>query len=259
MLETAIEAAYAAGNFVMEAYGAIEANHVDLKGQGDYVTHADKESEDIIIQTIQKQYPDHSFYGEEAGYQNSGSDYVWVIDPIDGTTNFIQGIPQFSISIALMYQNEIQVGVVYDPLKKEMFRAEKGKGAFLNDKPIRVPQLDDLSKAILTTGFPYRIYPYIDDFMNIFKELFFVTGGIRRMGSAALDLAYTACGRFHGYFELKLAPYDIAAGILILEEAGGKVSGFQGENDYFKTGNVIGGSQKVHELILNVTKKYSIS
>ncbi len=258
MLETAIKAAYAAGHLVMEAYGDIETEHVDAKGQGDYVTYADKAAEEVIVQTIKNTCPDHSFYGEEAGFQNSGSDYVWIIDPIDGTTNFIQGIPQFSISIALMYKNTLQVGVVYDPLKKELFRAEKGKGACLNHRPIHVPRLDDTRKAILTTGFPFRIHPYIDDFLQIFNALFLVTGGIRRMGSAALDLAYTACGRFHGYFELKLAPYDIAAGLLILEEAGGIFSDFQGTQKCFETGNVIGGSKAVHELILNVTRQYPI-
>lgn len=258
MLETAIKAAYAASDVILKAYGSLENDHVDLKGQGDYVTDADKESEKAIVRIIKAKYPDHSFYGEESGFLDSGSDYVWIIDPIDGTTNFIQGIPQFSISIAMMYKDELQVGVVYDPVKNEMFRAEKDKGAFLNDKSIQVSQLEDMSKAILTTGFPYRIQPFIDDYLSIFKELFLKTGGIRRMGSAALDLAYTACGRFHGYFELKLNPYDIAAGLLILKEAGGLFSEFQGGNDCFKSGNVIAGSPKVYHQILNITKQYAI-
>jgi myo-inositol-1(or 4)-monophosphatase len=229
---------------------------IALKGKGDYVTELDNRSEQAIIQHIKKNYPDHTIYAEESGRASGEMCCQWFIDPLDGTANYVQGIPLFSVSVAFLEEGEIKIGVVYDPHREEMFWAEKGKGAFLNETRIHVSKKKQSEYAMLGTGFPWRIKPCLDDYLASFRELFLLTSGIRRMGSAALDLAYTACGRFDGFWEMKLKPYDIAAGVLLVQEAGGIVTDFGGGEEYMTSGNIVGASPFIHPQIVSVTKKY---
>jgi len=246
ILDVAIEAAHAGGAILLENYGKLHASQISLKGAGDWVTDCDHASEQKIIEIIRTHFPDHSIHAEESGSDSIQSDSEWFIDPLDGTANFVQGIPFFSVSLALVQDEKIQVGVVYDPLHNELFHAVHGQGAWLNQNPIHVSEKNDLSKAMLTTGFPWRSKSYLDEYVKSFKAIFMPVAGARRMGSAALDLSYTACGRFDGFWEMQLKPWDIGAGILILQEAGGVVSDFKGGADYFKTGNLIAANPSIH-------------
>jgi len=226
-LETAIEAAQKAGVILTEHYGKLKSGQISLKGARDYVTEIDQLSEKEIIQTLKSKFPDHSILAEESGEESHNSDYQWILDPLDGTVNYI-------------------------PLKKELFYAEEGKGAFLNDQKIHVSQKDNLKDTLLATGFPFRIHERLDPYLDVFRVIFSKVTGIRRAGSAAIDLAYTACGRFDGFWEMGLAPWDIAAGILIVEEAGGRVSGFHGEKEIPQTGDLVCGNPKIHPQIIEI-------
>lgn len=249
-LETAIEAARKSGVILMEHYGKLKKDQVSLKGARDYVTEIDNISEKEILQTIQSKFPDHSILAEESGQSTKESPYEWVLDPLDGTVNYVHGFPMFSISIALTYNRERKVGVIYDPLKNELFCAEKGIGAFLNNQKITVTQSKTLEEAFVATGFPFRIHDRLDPYLEIFKLIFKSVTGIRRAGSAALDLAYTACGRFDGFWEMGLSPWDITAGLLLIEEAGGVISGFHNEKEIGPEGDVVCGNPEIHKLIL---------
>ncbi len=255
-LAVAKGAAQIGGRILVEKFGTLQQDQIAFKDKGDYVTELDHRSEKAIIQHIREHYPHHSIYAEESGKAEGEKDYQWIIDPLDGTANYVQGIPLFSISIAFVEAGVIQLGVVYDPMREEMFWAEKGKGAFLNGKRIAVSTKKEMEYAMLGTGFPWRFKSCLDPYLESFKALFFLTTGIRRMGSAALDLAYTACGRFEGFWEMKLKPYDIAAGVLLVQEAGGIVSDVLGNSDYMVTGNIVGASALMHEQIVRVTQKY---
>ncbi|MBN2030436.1 inositol monophosphatase [bacterium] len=256
LLETAKQATQIGGRILVEKFGTLQQNQIAFKDRGDYVTELDYRSEEAIIRHIKKHYSHHSIYAEESGKEEGEKYCQWIIDPLDGTANYVQGIPMFSISIAFVEDKEIKIGVVYDPLREEMFWAEKGKGAFLNGKRIAVSTKKEMEYGMLGTGFPWRLKPCLDAYLESFKELFLLTTGIRRMGSAALDLAYTACGRFDGFWEMKLKPYDIAAGVLLVQEAGGIVTDMRGGNEYMASGNIVGASLAMHEQIVHVTKKY---
>lgn len=249
-LETALQAAQKAGNILMENYGKLKKDQINIKGLRDFVTEVDNLSEKEIIRIIKSKFPDHSILAEESGVTSQESPYQWILDPLDGTINYIHEFPMFAISIALEHKGEKKVGVIYDPLKKELFCAEKGKGAFLNEKKIHVTKTKTLNESIVATGFPFRIHERLDPYLDIFKLIFKDVTGIRRAGSAALDLAYTACGRLDGFWEMGLFPWDIAAGILIIEEAGGKVSGFHGEKEIPETGDIVSGNPMIHKLLL---------
>lgn len=252
-LVTAIKAARLAGEIILGNLGKISKKDIGLKKASDFVTSVDKESERIIIDTIKENFTDHLFLAEESLKECGKEAYRWIIDPLDGTTNYIHGYPVFSVSIALEYKREIILGVTFDPLKNELFQAEKGAGAFLNSKPIKVSSVN-LEESLITTGFPFRKKEMTDSYLKLFKNIFFKVSDLRRAGSAALDLAYLACGRCDGFFELGLSPWDIAAGSLFIKEAGGVVTDFGGGTKYLLTGNIVAGNPEVHKEMLKEVK-----
>ena len=254
MIKTAIKAAKEAGKFIKQNAGTIQSKNVDRKLAFDFVTDIDKESEEIIIDIIKKEFPDHKILAEESLRQESGG-FRWIIDPLDGTTNFIHNYPAFAVSIALEKDNEIILGVVYDPLHDELFHAEKGKGAFLDNSPIYVSAIADPGVALLATGFPFRSKEYLDLYLKSFQQLFKQVSGIRRAGSVALDFCHLACGRCDGFWEIKLGPWDIAAGSLIIKEAGGLITDFANEDDPMWTGNVIASNGLLHDTIFQVVNE----
>jgi myo-inositol-1(or 4)-monophosphatase len=224
MLNFAIETAREAGQILLEKFG--RAINVSKKGDINLVTEADLASEHHIIEKIKSHFPKHAILAEEAGEAvvfEEGSEWRWIIDPLDGTTNFAHGYPCFCVTIALERAGELVVGVTYDPTRDELFAAEKGRGATLNNKPIRVSQTEKLSEALLVTGFPYN-FKEREDFAQHLMDFLLYSRGVRRDGSAAIDMAYIACGRFDGFWEEGLNPWDVAAGTLLIEEAGGRVS-----------------------------------
>ncbi len=253
-LEIAVKAVKLAGQIVVEHLGKISQKDIDIKQASDFVTVVDRESEKIIINTIRESFPDHLFLAEESLKECGKGTYRWIIDPLDGTTNYIHGYPVFSISIALEYDGEIIIGIIFDPLRNELFWTEKGSGAYLNCLPIETSQVN-ISESLITTGFPFRNKEIIDRYLQLFKNIFLKVSDLRRAGSAALDLAYLACGRCDGFFELGLSPWDIAAGSLLIKEAGGIVTDFGRGNDYIWTGNIVAGNPKVHQEILEEVKK----
>jgi len=247
-INVAIKAARAAGGFIVNKLGKISKDEINLKSTSDFVTYVDKESERIIIETIKDEFPAHTILAEETLKEDG--EYLWIIDPLDGTTNYIHGYPIFSVSIALRYRNEINLGVVYDPLRDELYTAVKGEGAFLNGLSIRVSGVSELKDSLIATGFPFRRKEMIDLYLKLFKNLFGKVSDIRRAGSAALDLAHLACGRCDGFFELGLSPWDIAGGSLLIKEAGGIVTDFGGTDRYIETGNIIASTPALHNEIL---------
>ncbi len=257
MLNTAVKAARNAGNLINRYVDRVDSLKVGTKQLNDFVTEVDHFSEQEIIGTLKQAYPDHAFIGEEGGTQNSKDEKqpTWIIDPLDGTTNFLHGIPQFAVSIALQHEGQIQVGVVYDPSRDELFTATKGGGARVNNRRIRVNANTKLSGSLIATGFPYYQYDYLDRYMEILKTVITKTSGIRRPGSAALDLAYTAAGRFDGFWEFNLKSWDIAAGALLVQEAGGIVSDFSNGHDYLKSGDILCGPPKVHQELLDIIQE----
>ena len=254
-LNIMVKAARRASQIINRASQDIEHLQVTSKKQNDFVTEVDKAAEAAIIKVLREAYPDYGILAEESGQavgEGAGNDYQWIIDPIDGTTNFIHGFPQYSVSIALAYKGQLNQAVVYDPTRNEMFTASKGGGAFLNERRIRVTKCLKLEKALIGTGFPFRSFEHIDVFLSIFKELTEHSSGVRRAGSAALDLAYVACGRLDAFWEIGLAPWDMAAGCLLISEAGGLVSDLSGGEEYLASGNVVAGTPKVFSQLLQL-------
>ncbi len=249
-LSTAFRASMFAGKFILENMGKVSKKDIDTKQASDFVTYVDRESEKIILSTIKNEFPDHYFLAEESVKDSETGEYRWIIDPLDGTTNFIHGYPVFSVSIALEFRREIILGLIYDPLRNEVFSAEKGKGSYLNGKKIMVSSITDPRESLITTGFPFRKKEMIDPYLRLFKNLFYNVSDIRRAGSAALDLAHLACGRCDGFFEIGLGPWDIAAGTIMIKESGGIVTDFSGGEDYMKTGNIVAGPLVIHELMI---------
>ncbi len=225
-LEVAIESAREAGNLQISRLS--QSHQIEYKGEIDLVTDVDRACEDLIAQKITGHFPDHDILAEEGGGGRKNSEYKWIIDPLDGTTNYAHGYPLFCVSIALEFKGEIIVGVVFDPNRNELFHAEKGKGSFLNGKKISVSQTAELNKTLAATGFAYNVKKAKRNNLNHFRHMIMAVQGIRRDGVAAIDLCYVACGRFDGFWELNLFPWDIAAGFLIVCEAGGKVTNFSG-------------------------------
>jgi myo-inositol-1(or 4)-monophosphatase len=256
LLETAKDAARIGGKILLRAFGKLMPDQIGLKGRGDYVTDLDRRSERAIISRIKQAHPDHAFLSEESGEERRDSPFCWIIDPLDGTANYVQGIPMYAVSVAVKKEKEIVAGVVYDPEREEMLWAVKDGGAYLNGRKITVSSKTDMAYSMLASGFPWRSKDCLDPYMDCFKELFLAAAGIRRMGSAAIDLAYTAVGRFDGFWEMRLGPWDIAAGILILKEAGGVVTDFRGGEEYFKSGNVVAGNPAIQAKILEVTQRH---
>jgi myo-inositol-1(or 4)-monophosphatase len=251
MLNTAITAARRAGTFIVRSMEKRQYLQIDIKGQNDFVSEVDRQAENTIIKILRKAYPSHAILAEESGAQK-GDDYQWVIDPLDGTTNFLHGNPQFGVSIALRYRGELEQAVIYDPLRDELYTASRGAGAFFNNRRVRVSGLNSLEGALLGTGFPFRMQHHIDCYLDTFKALFHQVTDVRRAGAVSLDLAYIAAGRLDGFWEIGLGEWDMAAGALIIQEAGGLVSDFSGGNNYLNTGNIVAGSPKVHKGILQM-------
>ncbi|MGO1296643.1 MAG: inositol-1-monophosphatase [Vibrio sp.] len=245
MLNIAIRAARKAGNHIAKSLENAEKIETTQKGINDFVTNVDKEAEAMIIHTIQSSYPEHCIVAEESGLiEGKDKDVQWIIDPLDGTTNFVKGIPHFAVSIAVRMKGKTEVACVYDPMLNELFTAQRGSGAQLNNARIRVKQIKDLQGAILATGFPFKQKQHSESFMKILSSLFVECADFRRTGSAALDLCYVAANRVEGYFELGLKPWDLAAGDLIAREAGVILTDFAGGTDYLKSGNVVASSAR---------------
>ncbi|MFQ5649595.1 MAG: inositol monophosphatase family protein [bacterium] len=255
-LQTALEAARIGGKILKENLSGQKSREISEKQKFDFVTQVDVLAEKAIMAFILEQHPEHNILAEESGGQKTNG-FLWVVDPLDGTTNYIHGFPAFAVSVALLHQGQVQVGVILDPLRGELFAAEKGHGASLNDELIQVSQTTDISQCLLGTGFPFRAkhltMPYFKAFTSMFQEV----SDLRRAGAAALDLAYLACGRIDGFWEVGLNLWDIAAGVLLIEEAGGTVSGFLSANDHLETGNIIASNGKIHEQIAShVTRAF---
>ncbi len=255
MLTIAIRAARNAGDFIQRSSENIGRLTISKKSKNDFVSEVDRMAETEIINIIKSAYPEHSILAEESG-KHKGNDYLWVIDPLDGTTNFLHGYPQYAVSIALKNKGKIEVGVIYDPLRDELFTAERGGGAMLNNRRIRVSKQVNLNTALLGTGFPFKFPQHLDAYLSMFKSLTLDTAGIRRGGSAALDLAYLAAGRLDGFWEIGLKEWDMAAGILLVKEAGGVASDFSFNDQYLKSGNVVVGNPKMHQAIYKAIQPY---
>jgi len=253
-LKTAQQAAESGGRILMEGFGNIEKEQISLKGRGDYVTELDNRSEAEILKIIKAAFPDHGILAEESGSESHLAEYIWIIDPLDGTANYVQNIPIFCVSIGLQFRDDIVLGVVYDPVREERFCAVRGKGADLNNHPITVSSRKEMSHAMLASGFPWRSKTELDAYLKSFRTLFLMSAGLRRMGAAALDLAYTACGRFDGFWEMRLHPWDIAAGSLLVTEAGGCVTDFTGNDAFLRSGNVVAGNPSIHYHLCEVLR-----
>ncbi|WP_019917716.1 inositol monophosphatase family protein [Methyloversatilis discipulorum] len=255
-LTTAVKAARRAGQIITRASQDVDLLKVSSKRQNDFVTEVDRAAEDAIVGILREAYPDHAILAEESGESGPESEYRWIIDPLDGTTNFIHGMPQYAVSIALEHRGQMQSAVVFDPVRNEMFTASRGRGAFLNDRRIRVSRRAKLGEALLGTGFPYRVWDHVDAYLGMFKSLMEKTAGLRRPGAAALDLAYVACGRFDGFFEIGLSPWDIAGGSLLVSEAGGLVGNLQGETGYMESGNLVAATPRIYPAILQAIEPH---
>jgi myo-inositol-1(or 4)-monophosphatase len=254
MLNTAVKAARKAGAIINRASLDLDQLTVRSKQDRDYVSEVDQMAERAIIETLLDAYPNHGILAEESGSADArnGEDYQWIIDPLDGTTNFLHGLPQYSVSIALKHKGQITQAVVFDPARNELFTATRGRGATLNDRRIRVSKRAKLSECLIGTGFPFRDFSFAEAYLNMFRDMMKATSGLRRPGSAALDLAWVACGRYDGFFELGLNTWDLAAGALMVLEAGGLVGDFQGNDSYLKSGHIVAGNPKIFGQMLPV-------
>lgn len=244
MLNIAIRAAHAAGDYISRQVNNVPNLEIESKSKNDFVTQVDRQAEARIIDILLKAYPDHSILAEESGQQGE-SDYQWIIDPLDGTTNFLHGFPHYAVSIALSHKGRLEQAVIYDPMKQELFAASKGDGATLNNRRIRVTKPVSIEGALLGTGFPFKSREHFPAFQAMFADFFNQAADIRRAGSAALDLAYVAAGRLDAFWEIGLQPWDMAAGVLIIREAGGLIGDFSGNDNYLETGNIVAGNPKI--------------
>jgi myo-inositol-1(or 4)-monophosphatase len=254
-LNIAVRAARSAGNVIIRNLDRLDSLAIHTKDRNDFVTEVDQKAEQEIIYILRKAFPGHGILAEESGLRE-GDDYQWIIDPLDGTTNFLHGFPQFAVSIALRHKGRLEQGVVYDPLRQELFTATRGAGAMLNDRRIRVTKRTSLEGALLGTGFPFKAQQHLETYLDMFRALFPNTAGIRRPGSAALDLAYVASGRLDGFWEIGLNIWDMAAGVLLIQEAGGLSSDFLGGHSYLESGNLVAGNPKVFTDILKAIRPY---
>ena len=249
MVNIAIRAARNAGNVIRRASEHTNTLNVTEKSKNDFVSEVDQLAEQEIIRTLSRAYPDHAILAEESG-EHTGNDYQWVIDPLDGTTNFLRGFPQYSVSIAMKYRGKLEHAVVFDPMRDEIFSASRGQGAQLNDRKLRVTDRKTLDGALLGTGIPFRDDQDLDAYIPTLKALIEGTAGVRRAGSAALDLAYVAAGRLDGFWEYGLREWDMAAGCLLIQEAGGILSDTDGSDNYLNSGNIVTGNIKIHAEML---------
>ncbi|GMQ90244.1 MAG: inositol monophosphatase family protein [Gammaproteobacteria bacterium] len=249
LLNTAIKAARRAGSVILRHLDQLERLAIETKGRNDFVSQVDRQAEALIIEVIRTAYPDHAILAEESGHQQ-GNDYQWIIDPLDGTTNYLHGYPQFAVAIALQHRDRLEQAVVFDPLRNELFTASRGSGAQLNERRMRVSRVASMKFALLGTGFPFRAEKHLETWIDTFRALLTRSSGVRRAGSAALDLAHVACGRLDGFWEFGLSPWDIAAGCLLIEEAGGLISDLAGGQRFLETGNVIAGNPLIYDKLV---------
>ena len=256
MLNTAVKAARKAGAIINRASLDLDQLTVRSKQDRDYVSEVDQMAERAIIETLLDAYPKHAILAEESGAipstQGGSEDYTWIIDPLDGTTNFLHGLQQYSVSIALKHKGQITQAVVYDPARNELFTASRGAGAFFNDRRLRVTKRTRLEECLIGTGFPFRDFSFAEAYTNMFRDMMRATSGLRRPGSAALDLAYVACGRYDGFWEMHLKPWDLAAGSLLVQEAGGLVGNFVGNEGFLDSGNIVAANPKIFSQMLQV-------
>jgi myo-inositol-1(or 4)-monophosphatase len=249
MVNIAVAAAKRAEKIIVGACDKLDRLDRVAKGENDFATEVDKSAEVAIIDTIRHAYPSHGIVAEESGV-HAGSDTVWIIDPIDGTRNFMHGFPHFCVSIAVQVKGRLEHGVIYDPLRNELFTASRGEGAQLDGRRLRVAARNNLSEALIGTGFPFRNKGLLPIYLKTFESIFTQCGGVRRTGSAALDLAYVASGRLDGFWEFGLNLWDIAAGIVLIQEAGGLVSDFAGSENFVESGNVVAGNPRIFKQLL---------
>ncbi|PWK29428.1 myo-inositol-1(or 4)-monophosphatase [Arcicella aurantiaca] len=253
------ELARQTGEFVRKAAAEFSRDSIEYKGLNDMVSYVDKESEIRLVEGLKKILPEAGFIAEEGtGEKTDNQEFAWIIDPVDGTTNYMHGVPVFAISIALQQNDKIILGVVYEINRDECFAAWLGGGAYLNESPIKVSSAKHLKDSLIATGFPYYDFELMDNYINILKELMQKSHGLRRFGAAAVDLAYTACGRFEGFFEYNLKPWDVAAGTLIVQEAGGFVRDFKGGNDFVFGRELIAGCEMFSELEEVITRNWKM-
>ncbi len=250
ILINAVKAAREAGRIINRASQDVGSLNVRSKTVNDFVSEVDQAAEQAIIDILKDAYPDHGFLGEESGKTNQDAENIWIIDPLDGTTNFLHNYPFYCVSIALQQKGVLTQAVIYDPVRNDLFTATKGRGAFLNDKRIRVTNRSKLQDGLISTGFPFRDFTHLDTYMGMLKDMIQKTRGIRRPGSAALDLAYVAAGFTDGFFEINLSTWDIAAGGLLVQEAGGIVGDFEGNESWLATGNIVAANPKVFAQML---------
>lgn len=250
IINIAVKAARQSSKIILAAYDRLPSVQITAKTRNDFVTEVDYKVEQDIIAVIQKAYPHHGILAEESGKIDNNVEYTWIIDPIDGTTNFIHGFPCFAISIAFQEKDKIVHGVTYDPLRDELFTASRGQGTQLNDRRLRVSQCTQLENALIATGFPFKYPNRMTTYLKTFQNLLPKVSDMRHTGSAALDLAYVAAGRLDGYWEFGLQPWDFAAGVLMIKEAGGLISDFQGTENYWKSGDLATANPKLFKLLL---------
>jgi myo-inositol-1(or 4)-monophosphatase len=254
ILNIAVRAARRAGSLINRA--ALDGSALEVKSKqvNDYVTQVDRAAEEAIIGIVHKAYPDHAFLAEESGSTGAAAEYRWIIDPLDGTTNFIHGFPQYCVSVAVEHRGALAHAVVYDPVRNELFTASKGRGAFLNDRRIRVSKCARLQDALVGTGFPFKELTRVDLYLRQLKRLMSDASGVRRAGAAALDLAYIACGRLDAFWELGLSPWDMAAGALLIQEAGGLVGDLEGDSGFMDSGDLCAAAPKVFPALLEALR-----
>jgi myo-inositol-1(or 4)-monophosphatase len=259
-LSIAVKAARRAGNVINRGARDLDLLTVTSKGPKDFVSEVDREAERQIVETLLAAYPDHAILAEEgtAKGANADAENVWIIDPLDGTTNFLHGFPQYCVSIALAHRGQVTQGVIYDPCRNDLFTATRGRGAFLNDRRIRVSRRTHLRDCLIGTGFPFRDGSYLDTYLKMMKTMIESTAGLRRPGAAALDLAYVAAGFYDGFWEVGLNPWDVAAGSLLIQEAGGLIGDLAGEGEFLHGGQVIAGSPKIFAQMVSALRPFRL-
>ena len=259
MLNVAIKAARAAGSIINRASLDLDILKINSKSPNDFVTEVDQAAEQLIIETLLQAYPDHGILAEESGREhgNKHSEFQWIIDPLDGTTNFIHGFPVYAVSIALAHRNVVQQAVVYDPTRNDLFYATKGRGAYLNDRRLRVSRRTRMSDALIGTGFPFRRGDNFKRYLKMFEAVMQECAGLRRPGAAALDLCYVAAGYYDAFFETGLNPWDVAAGSLIIAEAGGLVGNFTGEADFLHQREIVAGNPRIYGQLVQILAPYT--
>jgi len=255
MLNTAVKAARKAGSIISRASFDLDKLTIRAKRQKDYVSEVDDAAEEAILAVLREAYPDHGVLAEESGRSDRKSDYVWVVDPLDGTTNFLHGNPQYCVSIGLLVKGVPTQAVVFDPNRNELFTATKGVGAYMNDRRIRVSRTEKLEQALVGTGFPFKEVGNLDEYMRMLKNIMLSTSGVRRPGAAALDLAWVAAGRLDAFWEIGLSPWDMAAGALLVREAGGLIADLDGEDRFLDSGRVLASNAKLFAAVMQTLKK----